>query len=113
MLATGANGAAFFAAPISSTIALAGQYGGGRALASPSVARWIAKMPREPRLVEKHIEGLRKIAATQSGALKADVSALYDRLSAGVRAAASDPAESHQSGANQSKGSMPKVSVPQ
>jgi len=93
-VALGANLASFFAAPVSSTAALLGQYGAGKLLASPKFARWLAKMPSNPALAEKHVSALSKIAANDN-VIAADVTALQQELMAqfgsGVRASASPP----------------------
>ncbi|ABD27428.1 hypothetical protein Saro_2993 [Novosphingobium aromaticivorans DSM 12444] len=89
-VALGGNIVAFFSAPVASTAALLGQYGAGKLLASPKFARWLAKMPSNPALAEKHVQALSKIAANDN-AIAADVSGLQSELMGlfGSRAAAS------------------------
>jgi hypothetical protein len=79
LLATGVNAATFFSEPVSSTAALAGQYLTGKLLASPSFARWLAKMPKQPALAIKHTDGLTKIAAADS-VIAADALGLQRQL---------------------------------
>src|SRR5690606_1007365 len=43
-------------------VMVAGQYGLGRLLASPAFARWLARVPKSPQAMPKHIEGLSRIA---------------------------------------------------
>jgi hypothetical protein len=90
---TGANILAFFSEPISATGALLGQIGAGKLLAYPPFARWLAKMPSNPAMAEKHIAALSRIAANDN-AIAADVSGLQRELMglfAPVRPAATPP----------------------
>lgn len=73
---------------------------GGWALSSPKVARWIAKYPSNPRLAERHIEGLKKIAVANP-AIREDVSALYEALRSGLPSRATAPDESQRQGEGQ------------
>lgn len=66
MVATGAGSAGFFAAPITTTAAMAAQYGGGLLLSSPKFARWLANMPSNPNAVSSHIKALSRIAANDN-----------------------------------------------
>jgi len=65
-VATGGPVASLYAAPISSTLALAAQYGGGLLLASPKFARWLAKMPSDPATAGQHVKALSRIAANDN-----------------------------------------------
>lgn len=51
----------------------------GAVLASPKFARWLAKMPSNPKLAEKHVRALSKIAANDN-AIAADLSGLQREL---------------------------------
>jgi len=66
----------------------------GALLSSPKFARWLAKMPSNPALAEKHVAALTRIAANDN-AIAADVAGLQQQLmslfSATPRAAASPP----------------------
>jgi len=97
----GTTAGAFLAAPFSTTAALLAQYGAGKLLASPSFARWLAKMPSNPALAEKHVSALSKIAANDN-VIAADVSALQSELMGlfGQRAAASPPIGAPPASAN-------------
>lgn len=78
-VALGGNIAAFFSSPVASTAALLGQFGAGKLLASPKFARWLAKMPSNPAMAEKHVSALSKIAANDN-IIAADVQALQSEL---------------------------------
>ncbi|MDT0507536.1 hypothetical protein [Novosphingobium sp. MMS21-SN21R] len=78
-VALGGNIAAFFSSPVASTAAMLGQFGAGKLLASPGFARWLAKMPSNPALAEKHVAALSKIAANDN-VIAADVGALQTEL---------------------------------
>jgi len=65
----------------------------GVVLASPKFARWLAKMPSNPALAEKHVRALSKIAANDN-AIAADLSGLQQELMglfAPARSAATPP----------------------
>lgn len=106
LLATGVNASAFFAAPLTTTATLLGQYGGGKLLASPAFARWLAKMPSNPKLAEKHVAALSRIAANDN-VIAADVAGLQqvlmERLFPQTRAAASPPIAAPRPSSNEEK----------
>lgn len=89
-IALGGNIVGLLSAPFAATASLIGQYGAGKLLASPAIARWLAKMPSNPALAEKHVAALTKIAANDN-VIAADVSALQSELMGlfGQRVAAS------------------------
>ncbi|GEM_PF-2206668 len=105
-IATGAQLPGFFVAPISTTVALASQFGAGKLLASPSFARWLAKMPSNPGLIERHVSALSRIAANDN-AIAQDViglkSALEGVLAPTARSAAA-PAPSAETSAGSQTG---------
>lgn len=96
LMATGVNAASLFSEPVMATTALALQYGGGKMLASPAFARWVAKMPKQPALAIKHTQGLSKIAAADS-VIAADALGLQRQLIAafeqGPQRLAADPVD--------------------
>jgi len=69
----------FFAEPVSATFSLAGQYGIGALLANPRFARWLARMPENPRQIRSHVDKLSRIATTQP-AIASDVSGLQQAI---------------------------------
>lgn len=86
-------GATAVSQPFLTVTAALAQYGAGKLLASPKFARWLAKMPSNPALAEKHISALSKIAANDN-AIAADLSGLQQELMglfAPARSAATPP----------------------
>lgn len=77
--ATGGSGAAAYAEPVTGGALLALQYVTGKMLASPKIARLIAKMPKDPRKARAHIQGLRKIAGAER-AIAPQVNYLFDQI---------------------------------
>jgi len=92
-LLTGAN-------PVGLLGIAATQILGAKALASPRVARWIARAPKDPALMRSHIEKLSRIAVREP-ALAPELTALQNALTealarpsgSGLRAAASSDRE--------------------
>lgn len=78
-VALGANLAGLLAEPFTATASLIGQFGAGKLLASPKFARWLAKMPSNPAMAEKHVRALSKIAANDN-AIAADLAGLQREL---------------------------------
>lgn len=76
-LLTGAN-------PVGLLGIAATQVLGAKALASPSVARWIARAPKDPALMRAHIEKLSRIAVREP-ALAPELTALQTRLTEAMR----------------------------
>ncbi|RPF70442.1 hypothetical protein [Aurantiacibacter spongiae] len=74
-----------------------GQYLTARLLASPKFARWLARMPKNPDAIERHLEGLGRIAAAET-AIAGDALGLQQALAAQfggpMRLAAEEPADS-------------------
>jgi hypothetical protein len=65
-LATGALLMRFFTEPMTAAVGFGGQAALGRLLSRPSFARWLAKMPKDPALAQKHIQSLSKIATADA-----------------------------------------------
>jgi hypothetical protein len=65
-LATGALLARILYEPIMAVGGLVLQGGMGRLLSSPSFARWLAKMPKDPALAQRHIQALTKVASADA-----------------------------------------------
>lgn len=78
----------------------------GAVLASPKFARWLAKMPSNPKLAEKHVAALSRIAANDN-VIAADVAGLQqvlmERLFPQTRAAASPPIAAPRPSSNEEK----------
>jgi len=64
---TMANMGGAVAGLVPGVLMVAGQYGLGRLLASPAFTRWLARMPKQPSAASRHLEGLSKIAAAETG----------------------------------------------
>lgn len=81
--ATGAGAMSIFAHPVLTIGGLLTQYGGGRLLASPAFARWIARVPKSGATgaVKSHIASLSKIASADT-AIAADALGLQRQLMA-------------------------------
>ena len=81
--ATGAGALSIFTHPVLTIGGLMAQYGGGRLLASPTFARWIARVPKSgaPGAVKSHIASLSKIASADT-AIAADALGLQRQLMA-------------------------------
>ena len=93
LIATSGVGGVAFSHPIAATFALLSQYGGGKLLASPAFARWLARMPKEPRLAANHAQQLTKIAAANpiiAGEARDLQRQLLESFSSGPRALAAD-----------------------
>ncbi len=102
MATLGGGGYGFAVAPLTTTAALAAQYGAGRLLAAPGFARWLAKAPTAPGAQRTWIAGLSKVAASigkrggeSNAAIAADAFGLQRQLLAAfegpMRAAADEP----------------------
>lgn len=79
MLATGGIATQLSSHPIATVSMLAAQYGGGKLLASPRMARWIAGVPSNPRALQAYSEKLTRIAAADS-TIAADALGLQRQL---------------------------------
>jgi hypothetical protein len=66
--------------PLTVAFQALGTHTAGRVLSSPRVARWLARMPRNPRAMPSYVQRLGQIARTEP-AIAADVLGLQQRLS--------------------------------
>ena len=80
VLSAAETGTLLVSNPMMAVVNLAGQYGLGRALASPSFARWLAKVPSiKPSAMPAYVTKLSSIASENS-AIAADVNGLQNAL---------------------------------
>ncbi|MEW9855931.1 hypothetical protein [Novosphingobium sp. M1R2S20] len=66
LVASGGVAAELFNRPIRTALFFVPQYVAGKLLASPSFARWLAKMPAQPGAQGKHVSALTRIAANDN-----------------------------------------------
>lgn len=79
LVVSGGVASEFFNKPIRTALFFVPQHVGGKLLASPKFARWLAKMPSQPAAIERHVSALTKIAANDN-AIAQDVLGLKSAL---------------------------------